>query len=233
MPKFLYAQVSHCRKVTSMESNMNELNLYSYWRSSCSWRVRWALEIKGIKYNYKAVNLVKNEQYDVSYTAFNPNARVPMLQVEGLNVSGSLAILEYLDDLYPDTPLLPRSLRDKALVRELVNIIACDTQPIQNLAVIKYYSDNQDERIEFARHWILRGLSAYETLLKPSAKKFSFGSSLTMADVCLIPQIYNAIRFNVDLKSLPRIESIWNHCQSMETFKKSAPENQPDATPQS
>ena len=124
---------------------MADYTLHSYWRSSCSWRVRWALELEGLSHSISPVNLLKSEQFGDTYVALNPNSRLPTLTFDDNVVSGSLAIIEYLEERHPEKPLYPNDLITKAKVRELVNIIACDTQPVQNLAVMKYYSDDQEK----------------------------------------------------------------------------------------
>ena len=200
--------------------------LYSYWRSSSSWRVRWALDIKGIPYQTENVNLLESDQYSEIYLNMNPNGRVPTLQVRDITLCGSIAILEYLDEQHPQNPILPSNIIERAMVRELVNIIANDTQPIQNLAVLKYFSNEKREREKFAAHWISRGLKAYEQRLSDERLGFSMGPNLTMADICLIPQVYNAKRFGVDLKMFTKIEAIWQKCTKLDSFKSSCPENQ-------
>jgi maleylacetoacetate isomerase len=208
---------------------MTTYNLHSYWRSSCSWRVRWALELKNLDYKTLPVNLLKNEQSSKEYLEVNPNGRIPTLSFDSTNLSGSVAILEYLEEKHPEIPLLPTNINSKAKVRELVNIIACDTQPIQNLAVMKYFSDEQEERVAYAKHWISRGLEAYENAIRDIAGSFSTGGIITLADICLIPQVYNANRFGVDLDQFPNIKRIWNHCMSLESCINASPEKQIDA----
>ena len=209
---------------------MNEYTLYSYWRSSCSWRVRWALEFKKISYLLKPVNLLKNEQYSKKYLDLNPNARLPTITLGNKNLSGSIAILEYLEEKHPERPLLPSDAFSRAKVRELVNIIACDTQPLQNLSLMKFHSEKRDDQIAYAKHWISRGIEAYEKSVKNKAGKFSVGDTLTIADICLIPQVYNAKRFKLDMESLPTINQIWSNSMELASCIASSPENQIDAT---
>lgn len=206
-----------------------QYTLHSYWRSSCSWRVRWALELKGLPYEILPVNLLKDEQSSESYLALNPNGRLPTLAFERQLLSGSIAILEYLEEKHPSNPIFPANLLSKAKVRELVNIIACDTQPIQNLAVMKYYSDDLEKRKEYAQHWISRGLAAYEKAIEHTAGTYSLGGEVTAADICLIPQVYNALRFEVDLSQFPLISKIWDHCMKLDSCIKASPEHQIDA----
>ena len=208
---------------------MTDYNLYSYWRSSCSWRVRWAMELKGISHTITPVNLLKSEQFGEEYTTLNPNSRLPTLAFDGHTISGSLPIIDYLEEKHPEKPLYPNDLLTKAKVRELVNIIACDTQPIQNLAVMKYYSEDMDKRKAYAKHWITRGLEAYETVASKVAGTYSVGGIITAADICLIPQVYNAKRFGVDLDKFPTVKRIWEACMSLDSCKKAAPEQQIDA----
>lgn len=208
---------------------MADYTLHSYWRSSCSWRVRWALELKGLSHSISPVNLLKSEQFGDTYVALNPNSRLPTLTFDDNVVSGSLAIIEYLEERHPEKPLYPNDLITKAKVRELVNIIACDTQPVQNLAVMKYYSDDQEKRKAYAKHWITRGLAAYEAVASRVAGTYSVGGTLTLADICLIPQVYNANRFGVDLDQFPTIKRVWNTCMALESCLKASPEMQIDA----
>ncbi|SMF20734.1 maleylacetoacetate isomerase [Pseudobacteriovorax antillogorgiicola] len=210
---------------------MSQLTLYHYWRSSCSWRVRWALELKKIPYQSVAVNLLKNEQQDPVYTQKSPAGLVPCLEFGGQYLSESIAILEWLEERYPQMPLLPRNLWDRAKVRELVGLIASDTQPIQNLKVLKFRSSDQKERAVWAKHFISEGLVAYEKAIQKTVGTYSFGGQITFADLCLIPQVYNAHRFNVDMNQLPYCEAIYQRCLKLPSCDAAAPHNQPGAQP--
>lgn len=188
--------------------------LYHYFRSSSSWRVRWALDIKGIAYTAVAVNLLKSEQQQQDYLGKNPLGLVPALEHEGHLLAESVAILEYLEERFPTPALLPADALGRARVRQLVQIISADTQPLQNLSVLRHLGklDPAGELPkQWARHYITRGLDAYEALLhKPDwpAGVFSYGDALSMAELCLVPQCYNARRQGLDLGSWPRLSAI-------------------------
>ena len=177
----------------------NQLKLFHYWRSSCSWRVRWALEEKNITFNEQAVNLLNADQRSIEYKTVNPSAHVPTLQLaENTFLSESMAILEWLEQEYPEKSLLPSSPVERAAVRELSMIIAAGTQPIQNLKVMQHLSDDKSERAKWSSYFIELGLRAFEDKLRVwgFSGKFCYKDQLTMADLCLIPQIYNANRFS-------------------------------------
>eukprot|EP00731_Ephydatia_muelleri_P028289 Em0019g1162a len=204
--------------------------LHSYFRSSCSWRVRIALAMKGIEYEYRAVNLVNNHQLEDAYASLNPQCVVPTLEIDGQVMTQSLAIIEYLDETKGPPYLLPRDdpvLRQK--VRAVTNVIACDIQPIQNLKVLKYVGD--DKKAEWARYWIERGLQGLEKLLVKTAGKYSVGDEVTLADLCLVPQMYNAVRFKVDLTPFPTINRVTAALKELRVFQVSAPSEQPDCPP--
>jgi len=206
---------------------MSKPILYSYFRSSCSWRIRAALAIKGVEYEYKNVNLLKGEQKGDEYKALNPQGIVPSMIVDGHLFTQSISIMEYLDEVYPDPPLLPKDDPIKrADVRSLSLIIAADTQPVQNLKVLKYVGD--DRKMEFGLWAIESGLAAFEKCIKNTAGKYCYGDELTMADVCLVPQVYNANRFKVDMSKFPVITRVHEELVKLEVFKVSHPTKQPD-----
>lgn len=212
------------------------VKLYSYFRSSAAYRVRIALNLKRIPYEYKAVHLLRDggEQHSVEYTELNPQALVPTL-VDGSTVlSQSLAIIEYLDEAYPEPqPLLPTSVLARATARELALLVACDVHPLNNLRVLRYLSRNlsiEQEQIDrWYIHWIETGFKAFEQILEKTAGDYCLGDAPTIADCCLIPQIYNAQRFEVDLSPYPNILRVYNTCQSVPAFVQAHPEKQPDA----
>lgn len=202
--------------------------LYSYWRSSCSWRVRIALALKKIDYEYKAVHLVKNggEQYLSSYKEKNPMAQVPTLEIDGIILTQSMAILEYLNDTRPEPPILPKCPLKKAIVREICECIVSGIQPLQNLAVLQKVGEN---KIEWGHYWIEKNFHALELMLSRSSGKYCVGNDVTMADMCLVPQVYNAVeRFKVDLVPFPNIRRINENLSTVEAFKVSHPCIQPD-----
>ena len=208
------------------------LTLYTYFRSSAAYRVRIAANLKGIRYRPQFVHLLKGEQHLLAYRMLNPQGLVPVL-VDETALTQSLAIIEYLEEAYPEPPLLPKALKDRAYVRALAAIIACDIHPLNNLRVICYLKEilNQDEkaRLAWIQHWIQEGLEAFEEHLDRIQGRFCFGDRPTLADVCLVPQIYNARRFGCDLDNFPRIQAIDQRCLALPAFQQAAPENQPDA----
>jgi len=213
------------------------LELYSYWRSSASYRVRIALNLKALPYVLHAVNLMKDggEQFSAAYRSVNPQSRVPVLVHDGQRFSQSLAIIEYLDEAFPDHRLIPRDPVDRARVRMLSQIIACDIQPLQNTSTTKYLKEvlKLDEAAVNAwlREWITRGLDAYNAHIEREEPhgKFSHGDTPGMADCCLVPQMYAAERFGVDPKKYPRLLLIWENCNRLSAFAAAHPSKQIDA----
>ena len=210
------------------------MKLYSYYRSSAAYRVRIALNLKGIEYEQVAVNLLKQEEMSDAYTAVNPQNMVPVLEHDGQLFFQSMAILEYLEEVFARPALLPEDAVTRARVRALANIIACDIHPLNNLRMLKYLSNNFDTDTEqnnqWYRHWIEQGFAAFEVQLKDCSNGlFCDGEKAGMADVLLIPQVYNARRFDVDMSNYPLITSIEQHCLTLTPFKQAIPENQPDA----
>lgn len=213
--------------------------LYSYWRSSCSWRVRLALELKGIEFEYRAVNLIKDggEQLKPEYASLNPMKEVPTLVIDGATLTQSLAIVEYLEEARPETPLLPRDPLARAHVRALCAIVAADTQPVQNLRVLGYFASHLDpaerdaKKTAWAKHWIENGLRGFEELAAPRAGRYCLGDEVTLADVFLVPQIYNAQRFGVDLEPFPTIRRVCDALADLPAFQRAHPSKQPDAPP--
>jgi maleylacetoacetate isomerase len=209
--------------------NQNQMTLYHYWRSSCSWRVRWALAIKKLPYHSVPVNLLKGEHQTPDFLKINPLGSVPAIVIGNDSFTQSLAIIEWLDEKYPSNPLLPSSGMDRLKVREMSLVIAADTQPLQNLAPQQYFSSEASRRAEYARHWIGRGLRSYEKHANRVAGSFSFGDSVTMADLCLIPQVYNALRFGTDFSEFPTIRRIYNLAITRAECIAASPGNQPGA----
>jgi maleylacetoacetate isomerase len=192
--------------------------------------VRIALNLKGIDYTYRTVHLVRNggEQHDEEYTKLNASHLVPTLVIDGHQLSQSIAILEYLDETRPEpNHLLPQDAANRAVVRQLVHIIASDTQPVQNLRVLQKVGD--DRKVEWAKHWISVGLGAFESVASRTAGKYSVGDSVTLADICLVPQVYNANRFGVDMSKYPTINRITEALNEIEAFANAVPDKMPDA----
>ncbi|MDD9841497.1 MAG: maleylacetoacetate isomerase [Alphaproteobacteria bacterium] len=215
--------------------------LYDYWRSSASYRVRIALNLKGLVYQSVKVDLLNGEHQSPAYLARNPQGTVPMLEIDGLCLTQSLAILEYLEEAYPTPALLPDDAKGRAFVRALALIFVADTHPIQNLNVAQHVTslmpDKPEVKEAWMRHFINKGLTVYEKLLADSISdsvsspvsdsansQFSYGPNLTIADICLIPQIYNARRWGVDMAQFPSILSIEAACKDIQAFVLAEPE---------
>lgn len=213
------------------------IHLYSYFRSSASYRVRIALHLKGLSYDTVPVHLLNNggEQYAPAFSALNPQSLVPVMEEEGRHITQSLAILEYLEERFPTPALLPPGLLDRAHVREIALAIACDIHPLNNLRVLRMLKQElglSDEiKQQWIQHWITLGFGALETQLagSPRRGRFCFGDTPTMADCCLIPQIFNARRFNVDMMPYPTLAAIEEACSALEAFQLAQPSAQPDA----
>lgn len=213
----------------------NKFTLYHYWRSSSSWRVRWALSLKKIPCEYVSVDLLSDETDSSEQRARNPLGYVPVLQIleasGGLNrpeskyLTESLAIIEWLDELFPTPSLLPGDSYQRAKIRQLAETINAGTQPIQNPTVALFHSSNPEEQKKWNLHWIRNGLAAYEFLVQETMGAFSVGDTLTLADLCLIPQIYNALRQGVVLSEFPRIEKIYQEALLTESCQASAPDS--------
>jgi len=211
------------------------VKLYTYWRSSAAYRVRIGIELKGLAREDVAVDLSKGEQNSPAYRKRNPQGLLPLLEDGETSIGQSLAILEYLDERYPEPPLLPEEPAARARVRQLALLIACEIHPLNNPRVLGYVTgelgQSDDARLRWYRHWIATGLGAFEALLQesPQTGRFCHGNTPTLADIVLVPQIYNARRFECDLAALPRIVAIDAQCRELPAFKAAAPEAQPDA----
>ena len=211
------------------------MKLYSYFRSSAAYRLRIALGLKGLDYDYMAVNLVKSEQIEDHYRSLNPIGLVPTLQRDSEEVlTQSVAILEWLEEQYPSPALLPTDKIARAKVRAIVNVIACDIHPICNLSVTNHlkseFGADQDTIAHWYRRWMSRGFEAIEALVASKSGAFCMGDSVSLADVCLIPQLYNANRFGIELGPYPKLAAINTHCLTLEAFQRAAPRRQPDST---
>ena len=209
------------------------MKLYTYFRSSAAYRVRIALNLKGLSSEMISIHLQKQGGLNKrpEYRAVNPQMRVPALQLDsGEVLIQSLAIIEYLDEVHPKPPLLPRDPIERAKVRALAQVIACDIHPLNNTSPLRYLKNElgQDQaKIDaWYHHWILEGFAAMETIIGPP---YAFGSEITLVDVCLVPQVYNARRLKVPLDRCPKIVAVDAACAKLAAFKQAQPENQPDA----
>ena len=207
---------------------MTEPVLYDYFRSSACYRVRIALNLKGVAYRAVPVNLLEGAQRDEAYRARNPQGFVPLLEIDGRSLSQSLAICDYLDATRPDPPLVPRDAADRSHVLALALAVACDIHPLNNLRVLKYLSgplgQPQDVRDAWYRHWVAEGLAALEALAAPRAGRFLFGEAPTLADLCLVPQMYNARRFEVPVEAYPTLVRADAEAQRHPAFAAAHPE---------
>ena len=206
------------------------MELYSYCKSSASYRVRIGLNLKHLNYSIVPVNLLENQQRSAEYKEKNPQGLVPALMVENQSLTQSLAILEWLDENYPNPSIIPGDSFQKAQIRSTAYAVACDIQPIQNLRVLKHliaeYEVDENGKENWIRHWIGLGFEAVEK--KIEAAPYCFGSHPTLADICLVPQVYNAKRFKLDMSPYPKISKVVSACNELDAFQKAAPENQPD-----
>jgi maleylacetoacetate isomerase len=210
------------------------VKLYTYFRSSAAYRTRIALNLKGLSYEMESIHLTKGggRQHSPEFRAVNPQRRVPALALSGGEVLiQSLAIIEYLDEVYPEPPLLPADAVARAHVRAIAQLIACDIHPLNNVGPLFYLKNqlkhDQEEINAWYANWVTAGFEAVEALLKPGP--YAFGSHVGLADICLIPQVYNARRFNVPLERFPKIVAVDAMCMKLPAFEKARPENQPDA----
>ena len=210
------------------------MKLYGYWRSSAAYRVRIGLNLKGLAYENIPVHLVRNggEQYKDDYLALNPQARVPTLADGAFTLAQSLAILEYLEETHPTPALLPGTPAERARARQIALAVACDIHPLNNLRVLKYletkFGVTQEARDDWYRYWVRDGLTAVEKMVSPHGP-YCLGEQVTLADVCVIPQIFNAHRFKTPLDDCPRLLAIEVACLKLPAFDRARPENQPDA----
>jgi maleylacetoacetate isomerase len=204
---------------------------YEYWRSSAAYRVRIALNLKGIDYESRPIDLREGAQNSADYHAINPFGLVPMLEIDGHKLAQSLAIITYLDTKYPTPPLIPAMAAERAHVTAMALAIACDIHPLNNLIALQYLKrqlkHEQAEIDAWYHHWILEGFGALEAML--GSGPYSYGAAITLADVCLVPQVANARRLKVPLDKFPKIVAADAACLKLAAFDKARPENQPDA----
>ena len=213
------------------------IKLYNYFRSSASFRVRIALNVKGLPYDYAPVHLLKEggQQLASSFRTLNPDALVPVLDDGGNVLTQSLAIIEYLEETRPQPPLLPRDAVERAYVRSIALAIACEIHPLNNLRVLRYLVKtlqlSEDQKNTWYRHWVEQGLAAIEArvLAEGRSGRYALGDAVTIADVCIVPQIFNAQRMDCDLTSVPTVMGIFDRCMQLPAFTAALPLAQPDA----
>lgn len=210
------------------------MKLHSYFRSSASFRVRIALELKGLSYDYIAVHIARGDHKKEPYAALSADTLVPLLEVDGARLSQSMAIIEYLDEKHPEPALLPADALGRARVRALAQSIACEIHPLNNLRVLKYLvrelKVEEDAKNTWYRHWCREGLEAFERQLgQLPASTYCYGNTPTLADCCLVPQIFNAERFNVNFDGLPRTMAAHQACMALPAFQKAQPSACPDS----
>jgi len=211
------------------------LHLYTFYRSTAAYRVRIALNYKNIPHEMVSINLTSSEQRGEDYKKENPQGRVPTIMDDDVKIGQSAAILEYLEEKYPDRPLLPVDIKSRAWVRYLSQIIISDMHPVMNNSSVVAYlrlerGFNDDQVQQWYFHWLKQGFDALEENLRahPDCGIFCFGKTPTIADICLIPQIYNAHKFNFSMTSYPILQRIYKHCTSLDYFERAKPENQFD-----
>ena len=204
--------------------------LYDYWRSSAAYRVRIALNLKGVDYEKRAVNLAEGAQQSPEYRSVNPQGLVPMLEIDGQRLTQSLAIINYLDIRFPVPPLIPAAAAERAHVVAMAMMVASDIHPLNNLRVLKYLKSalgaSQQQVDDWYVHWLREGLPALEAMAAPRAGKFLFGDAPTGADVCLVPQLYNARRFNVPIDDCPTLLRAEENANRLEAFAAAHPDRQ-------
>ena len=209
------------------------MELYNYFRSSASYRVRIALALKGLDYDYKPVHLARNEHLAESYAAVSAARLVPLLRDGDASVTQSLAIIEYLEETHPQPPLLPADPVGRARVRALALDIACEIHPLNNLRVLRYLVQSlkvsEDDKNRWYRHWVETGLEAVERQLAAQPARFCHGETPTLADCALVPQIFNAQRFDCRLDHVPQVMKVFEACMQLDAFDKTRPEHCPDA----
>ena len=210
------------------------MKLYTYFRSSAAFRVRIALNLKGLAYEPVFVHLAKGEHRAAAYAKVNPQALLPTLELDdGTRLTQSLAIIEYLDEKHPQKPLLPKDSQERARVRSLSYLIASEIHPLNNLRVLQHLkralSQSEDQVNAWYRHWIADGLAKLEAELASSKGRFCHGDTPTMADCCLVPQIFNAKRYQSDLAPYPQTMRVFEACMQLEAFDRAQPSKQPDA----
>lgn len=211
------------------------MQLYSFFNSSTSYRVRIALALKGLDHDYQGINIRKLEHRAAEYMARNPSGSVPMLRDGDMELGQSMAIIDYLDSTHPEPRLIPRDTMERARVLELSGVIACDIHPVNNLRILRYLTEvlgvSVEQKDAWYRHWVQDGMRAVEALLaRHGHGDYCFGDAPTLADVCLVPQIANAQRMGCDMSAYPKAMAIYERCNALPAFQRAAPSRQPDFT---
>jgi maleylacetoacetate isomerase len=219
--------------VSRFSSGTAFMQLYSFFNSSTSYRVRIALALKGLDHDYQGVNIRILEHRAQDYMARNPSGSVPLLNDGDMDLGQSLAIIDYLDATHPEPRLIPRDTMPRARVLELSSVIACDIHPVNNLRILRYLTDvlgvTAEQKDAWYRHWIQDGMTAVETLLaRYGHAPFCFGDAPTLADICLVPQMANAQRMGYDMSVYPKAMAVYEHCNTLPAFQRAAPSQQPD-----
>ena len=209
------------------------MDLYSFFNSSTSYRVRIVMALKGVDYNFLPVNIRVMEQKEAGYIAKNPGASVPLLDDDGFQLGQSMAIIDYLDSKLPEPRLIPQDLQARARVLEISNLISCDMHPLNNLRVLRYLVKemgvSDEKKNEWYHHWIAEGLASLEAMLvRTQSGQYCVGGQVSLADCCLVPQIANALRMGCNVTNYPRVMAVYNHCNTLPAFQKAAPAQQPD-----
>ncbi|PNG56112.1 Maleylpyruvate isomerase [Variovorax sp. WDL1] len=212
------------------------MKLYNYFRSSASFRVRIALNLKGLDYDYLAVHIARGEHKTGPFSAISPDMLVPLLEDDGERFTQSMAIIEYLDEIHPEPALLPHDPVGRAHVRALAQSIACEIHPLNNLRVLKYLVRDlkigDDAKNAWYRHWVREGMVAFERqLAQHPASLYCWGDTPTLADCCLVPQVFNGQRFDCDFSGLPRTMAAFEACMQLDAFQRAQPSRCPDAEP--
>jgi maleylacetoacetate isomerase len=221
--------------LVDLYNGQSMMKLYSYFRSSASFRVRIVLNLKQLPYETVAVHLVKDggQQHAPDYLALNPSGAVPSLDHEGKMLTQSSAICEYLNELHPEPALLPANMIERAWVRSVCNLVACDIHPLNNLRVLKHITKslglNETQKTDWYRHWIEQGFNALEKLLSQRADEYCWGDTVTMADAFVIPQIWNAHRFDCSMDEYPILRRVYKNAMLLPAFQEAAPTAQPDS----